>query len=155
MDQDQARALLEAEARRLDDAAAAHHEVTAVGDDLVDREVELAIEARLSGDQRAVADALDRLDAGTYGACETCGAAIGDDRLEAVPATRFCRDHELAAETLLEANAVDGVDDGEAAIDVVRREAQQHLSFVAEDDGPDDDDQLAAEESAVHARPGP
>lgn len=37
--------------------------------------------------------ALAKLDAGTYGTCEVCGAAIGADRLEALPATRFCIDH--------------------------------------------------------------
>ena len=37
--------------------------------------------------------ALQRLDAGTYGTCEVCGAAIGEERLEAMPATRWCREH--------------------------------------------------------------
>jgi len=34
--------------------------------------------------------ALDKLDAGTYGACELCGKPIGDARLEAMPAARRC-----------------------------------------------------------------
>ena len=37
--------------------------------------------------------ALDRLDSGTYGLCEICSSAIGDARLEAMPAARFCIDH--------------------------------------------------------------
>lgn len=37
--------------------------------------------------------ALARLDEGTYGTCEVCGAPIGEPRLEALPATRFCIDH--------------------------------------------------------------
>lgn len=37
--------------------------------------------------------ALERLDAGTYGTCETCGKPIADARLEAIPATRYCIDH--------------------------------------------------------------
>ena len=37
--------------------------------------------------------ALRKLDDGTYGLCETCGAPIGDTRLEAMPATRFCIEH--------------------------------------------------------------
>lgn len=37
--------------------------------------------------------ALSRLDQGTYGACEVCGQPIGDSRLEAMPATRFCIEH--------------------------------------------------------------
>jgi RNA polymerase-binding transcription factor DksA len=36
------------------------------------------------------AAALARLDAGTYGTCERCGSAIGDTRLDARPATRWC-----------------------------------------------------------------
>jgi DnaK suppressor protein len=34
--------------------------------------------------------ALERLEAGSYGACERCGSAIGDARLEALPAARTC-----------------------------------------------------------------
>jgi DnaK suppressor protein len=37
--------------------------------------------------------ALAKLDAGTYGACETCGQPISPDRLEAKPAARYCIDH--------------------------------------------------------------
>lgn len=37
--------------------------------------------------------ALDKLDTGNYGTCEVCGNPIGDARLEAMPATRFCIDH--------------------------------------------------------------
>lgn len=34
--------------------------------------------------------ALARLDAGTYGTCESCGGAIADARLEARPVARTC-----------------------------------------------------------------
>ena len=34
--------------------------------------------------------ALAKLDEGTYGVCESCGAQIGDIRLDAMPATRYC-----------------------------------------------------------------
>jgi RNA polymerase-binding transcription factor DksA len=37
--------------------------------------------------------ALSKLDDGSYGQCEVCGAPISDARLEAMPATRFCIDH--------------------------------------------------------------
>jgi RNA polymerase-binding transcription factor DksA len=40
-----------------------------------------------------VEHALSKFDAGTFGLCEVCGKAIGDARLEAMPATRFCIDH--------------------------------------------------------------
>ena len=34
--------------------------------------------------------AIARLDAGTHGRCVTCGAPIGSDRLDALPATTTC-----------------------------------------------------------------
>lgn len=37
-----------------------------------------------------VEHALAKLDAGGYGACESCGAPIAEDRLEAKPAARLC-----------------------------------------------------------------
>ena len=52
------------------------------------------VEAELSDVERALA----RLDDGTYGSCEACGVAIGDDRLEVQPAARFCIEHQHQAE---------------------------------------------------------
>lgn len=37
--------------------------------------------------------ALGKLDEGTYGSCEICGQPIGEARLTAMPAARFCIDH--------------------------------------------------------------
>ena len=34
--------------------------------------------------------ALQRIEKGTYGRCESCGGAIGRQRLLALPATRYC-----------------------------------------------------------------
>jgi RNA polymerase-binding transcription factor len=39
---------------------------------------------------RDVEQALDRMDAGTYGTCERCGQPIDEERLEALPAARLC-----------------------------------------------------------------
>ncbi len=44
-----------------------------------------------------VARALDRLDEGTYGTCEGCGAALADDVLAVSPAARWCDEHAPAA----------------------------------------------------------
>lgn len=42
--------------------------------------------------ERAAIDAaLTRIAEGTYGYCTRCGEPIGDERLEALPATPFCR----------------------------------------------------------------
>jgi DnaK suppressor protein len=37
--------------------------------------------------------ALTKMDGGQYGRCERCGNDIGEPRLEAMPATRYCIDH--------------------------------------------------------------
>ena len=54
----------------------------------------------------AVDDALERIEAGSYGKCVNCGKDIGEKRLEAVPWARFCIDcQELAEQGMLEENA--------------------------------------------------
>jgi DnaK suppressor protein len=45
---------------------------------------------RIEAELDDVEHALRRLDDGTYGTCEACGQPIGDERLEAIPAARFC-----------------------------------------------------------------
>ena len=44
-----------------------------------------------------VEHALEKFDAGTYGVCEVCGAAIPDARLEAKPAARQCMECAASA----------------------------------------------------------
>jgi DnaK suppressor protein len=39
---------------------------------------------------REVDDALDRLEEGTYGLCEECGAAVNLERLKILPFTTYC-----------------------------------------------------------------
>ncbi|HEY8526555.1 MAG TPA: TraR/DksA C4-type zinc finger protein [Acidimicrobiales bacterium] len=58
-----------------------------------ERERELAALAAM---QEALADvdrALERIDDGTYGACEACGQPIPDEVLEQAPAARLCAAH--------------------------------------------------------------
>lgn len=38
----------------------------------------------------AISEALDRLDAGTYGTCDRCGKKIPAERLDAIPYARRC-----------------------------------------------------------------
>ena len=42
--------------------------------------------------------AFHRLEHGDYGKCQACGRPIGDARLEAMPATRFCVEDQAKAE---------------------------------------------------------
>lgn len=45
-----------------------------------------------------IQDAIDRIEDGTYGICETCGEEIGQKRLEARPVTTQCIDCKTEAE---------------------------------------------------------
>jgi RNA polymerase-binding transcription factor DksA len=49
-----------------------------------------ALSGQLAETLQDIEDALAKFDAGTYGACESCGQAIPDARLEAMPAARLC-----------------------------------------------------------------
>jgi RNA polymerase-binding transcription factor DksA len=76
-----------------------------VGTETFDREKDLSILDSVEGELADVEHALQRLDDGTYGTCEACGKAIGDDRLEAMPATRFCVEDQAEAEHELRISA--------------------------------------------------
>ena len=45
-----------------------------------------------------IQEALQKIEDGTYGICETCGEEIGDKRLEARPVTTQCIDCKTEAE---------------------------------------------------------
>lgn len=55
-----------------------------------DDELEVALLRRAQGELDDVNAALRRLDAGSYGVCERCGAPIGLPRLRALPQARMC-----------------------------------------------------------------
>ena len=52
-----------------------------------------AILADLEARYEHVRSALGRMEAGTYGVCETCGKKIEKERLEADPAAATCKAH--------------------------------------------------------------
>ena len=55
-----------------------------------ERELDMSLEENLRRQLAEVRAALGRVEAGTYGVCERCGAGIPDDRLEAVPVASLC-----------------------------------------------------------------
>jgi len=55
-------------------------------------EKRLAMEKRISGAMIEIEHALRKLDAGTYGLCDSCGKPISPDRLEALPQASLCVD---------------------------------------------------------------
>jgi len=61
--------------------------------DTFDREKDRSIAEGLAEKLEEIDAALGRIDDGEYGTCQVCGREIADERLEAVPATRFCREH--------------------------------------------------------------
>ena len=69
-----------------------------MGTETFEREKDLSILEAIESELADVEHALRRLDEGTYGTCEACGRPIDDERLEALPATRLCRDDQQRAE---------------------------------------------------------
>lgn len=49
-----------------------------------------ALAGTLSDTLHEIEGALGKMDEGTYGRCENCDGEISQDRLEAMPAARFC-----------------------------------------------------------------
>jgi RNA polymerase-binding transcription factor DksA len=70
-----------------------------VASETFEREKDFSILEQVEAELADVERALRRIDEGTYGKCDACGAEIGDDRLEAMPAARFCITHQAQAET--------------------------------------------------------
>ena len=69
-----------------------------VATETFEREKDFSILEQVEAELADVDRALRRLDDGSYGTCEACGQSIGDDRLEAMPAARFCVAHQSEAE---------------------------------------------------------
>ena len=57
-----------------------------------DREINFILSDRERVKLKQIDDALERMDEGTYGICESCGLEIAEERLEAMPFSRLCRD---------------------------------------------------------------
>jgi DnaK suppressor protein len=83
--------------RQLDDLGARRDEDPELDEGFADAGQAAAERANLLTLVRSLRDtlqdveqALERMEAGTYGLCERCGQPIGDERLEALPAARLC-----------------------------------------------------------------
>jgi DnaK suppressor protein len=57
-----------------------------------DREINFILSDRERVKIKQIDDALLRLEDGSYGVCESCGLEVAEERLEAMPFTRLCRD---------------------------------------------------------------
>ena len=57
----------------------------------------IAVEEQHESLHKEIVAALARIDAGTYGRCQNCGADIPAERLDAVPTTALCVECKQAA----------------------------------------------------------
>lgn len=64
----------------------------------MERELDMGVAQRMERELAEVEAALHRIDDGSYGRCEICGKAIGDERLEVMPAARYCIEDQAKAE---------------------------------------------------------
>ncbi len=58
----------------------------------LDREIDYTLEENEERVLKAIDAALERIDKGTFGLCQTCGKPIDPERLEALPHTTQCID---------------------------------------------------------------
>lgn len=63
-----------------------------LGTDSFEQELSLSLLENEEQTLEAVAAALERIDKGTFGKCESCGRDIGSERLQAIPFTALCID---------------------------------------------------------------
>jgi RNA polymerase-binding protein DksA len=112
VDTDRFRGILEEERQRVLDAISYLHEETPgsledeteeiVGSSdnhlgetataTLDREIDYSLEENSEQVLKAIEGALERIDEGTFGICQTCGEPISEERLEAIPYATQCID---------------------------------------------------------------
>jgi DnaK suppressor protein len=64
-----------------------------------DREINFILSDRDRGKLQAIEDALERIEEGSYGICESCDSEIAAGRLQALPFTRLCVQCQADRET--------------------------------------------------------
>ena len=68
------------------------------GTETFEMEKNVSLLEQVDDELQEIEAATQRLERGTYGTCQACGRPIGDERLEAMPAARFCIDDQAKAE---------------------------------------------------------
>lgn len=64
-----------------------------LGSEMFERSKDIALNANRERHFDDVTEALQRIDKGQYGVCDTCKAPISFERLQAVPTTLYCKEH--------------------------------------------------------------
>lgn len=81
-----------------DSGDGAGDDVADAGSKTFEREQEMSIADNARDLLLQTEKALDRIEAGTYGACESCGGPIGKARLQAFPRATLCLECKQAEE---------------------------------------------------------
>ena len=68
------------------------------GTETFEMEKNVSLREQVEDELTEIEAAFQRLERGTYGTCQVCGRPIGEERLEAMPATRFCVEDQAKAE---------------------------------------------------------
>jgi RNA polymerase-binding transcription factor DksA len=131
---------VESQRRSIGELSGSDEHLADVASETAAREAELSLLASVVAELAEVEAALARLAVGSYGTCVQCGRPIADDRLEAVPATQYCVEHQAMAER------ADAVTADHGCARAMEAEAFAHLDLLPQDD---DVVELSAEESAV------
>ena len=69
-----------------------------VGTETFEMERNVSLLEQVESELEEIEGAFGRLERGDYGRCQACGRPIGDERLEAMPAARFCIEDQAKAE---------------------------------------------------------
>lgn len=69
-----------------------------IGTETFEREKDDSIIESVRAALDDISHAMTKIDKGTYGQCERCHQPIDEDRLEQVPAARFCIEHQAEVE---------------------------------------------------------
>ena len=113
--------------------------------DIVEREIAVGILAEASQTLAEIHAARERLSAGTFGRCETCGQQIDAERLQAVPWARRCVAHERMHEAEARGDR-NSIDPSPWLPDDTPDDASEASTWDPEDDHP----VASTEESAIH-----
>lgn len=91
--------LAEATRSQSNEGTLANHQADEASDMLL-AETDLSRIRELWAEHREIAEAIERIEAGTYGRCQQCGAFIDPIRLEILPAARRCQTCQLHLDDL-------------------------------------------------------
>jgi RNA polymerase-binding transcription factor DksA len=69
-----------------------------IGTETFEKERNVSLLEQVTDELAEIEAAFQRLERGTYGICEACGRPISDERLEVMPATRYCVEDQMKAE---------------------------------------------------------